>query len=99
MITYASETLVVKESMKQKLITERKILRRIFGPTKDKEDTWRIKTHYELSNLIRNMNIINYINAQRLSWLGHVHQMTNDRMVKKLYECPDIYKIGRKIKN
>jgi hypothetical protein len=24
--------------------------------------------------------------AQRLSWFGHVHQMTNDRMVKKLYE-------------
>jgi hypothetical protein len=25
------------------LITERKILRRIFGHTKEREDTWRIK--------------------------------------------------------
>jgi len=30
--------------------------------------------------------IINYIKAQRLRWFGHVHQMTNDRVVKKLYE-------------
>jgi hypothetical protein len=30
--------------------------------------------------------IINYIKAQRLRWFGHIHQMTNDRMVKKLYE-------------
>jgi hypothetical protein len=30
------------------------------------------------------MNIINYIKAETLSWLNHVHQMTNDRMVKKL---------------
>ena len=24
--------------------------------------------------------------AQRLSWFGHEHRMTNDRTVKKLYE-------------
>ena len=74
-ITYASETWVLKESIKRKLlITERKILRRIFGPTKDRDVTWRIKTNYELYNLIRNKNIINYTKAQRLSWCGHVHQ-------------------------
>ena len=32
------------------------------------------------------MYIINYIRAQRLRWFGHVHQMTNDRTVKKLYD-------------
>jgi hypothetical protein len=30
--------------------------------------------------------VINYIKAQRLRWFGHVLQMTNDRMVKQLYE-------------
>ena len=40
----------------------------------------------ELNNLIKNKNIINYIQAHRLSRGGHVHQMTNDRMFKKLYE-------------
>jgi hypothetical protein len=49
--------------MKQKLlITERKIPRRIFGPTKERDGTWRITTDDELNNLIK--NIINYIKGQ-----------------------------------
>jgi hypothetical protein len=45
-ITYASETWVLKESIKRKLlISERKLLRTIFGPTKDRDGTWRIKTN------------------------------------------------------
>ena len=40
----------------------------------------------ELNNLIRNKNTINDIHVQRLSWGGHVHRMTNDWMVKKLYK-------------
>jgi hypothetical protein len=67
------------------LITERNILRRIFRPTKDRDDTWRIKTNGESNNLIRNKNIITCNKAQRLSWFGHVHLMTMVRMVKKLY--------------
>ena len=83
-ITYACGLWVLQESMKGKLlITERKILR-IFGPTRDGDGTWRIKTNDELSNLVRNKNIINYTAAQKLSWFGHVRQMTNDRTVKKL---------------
>jgi hypothetical protein len=86
-ITYASDTRVLKESMKRKLlITERHILRRIFRPTKDTADICRIKTNGELNNLIRNKKIITYIKAQRLSLFGHVHLMTTERMVKKLYE-------------
>jgi hypothetical protein len=33
--------------------------------------------------LIRHKNIINYIKTQRLSWFGHLHQMPEERMVKK----------------
>jgi hypothetical protein len=77
--------------MKRKLlIIERNILRRIFRPTKDRDDTWTIKTNGELNNLTRNKNIITYIKAQRLSWFGHVHLMATDRMVKKLYEWKQI---------
>ena len=66
------------------------ILGRIFGPTTDADGTWRIKTNDELNNLIRNKNISNYSMTQRLSWSGHVHRRTNDRMVKKLYEWKPI---------
>jgi len=55
------------------MIFERKMLRKIFGPTKERDGIWRIKTNDELDKLIRHKNIINYINAQRLSWFSHLH--------------------------
>jgi hypothetical protein len=58
----------------------------IFGSTKELNVTWRIKTNSELNKLIENQTIINFIKAQRLSWLGHIHRMDSDRMVKKVYE-------------
>ena len=67
-VTYGCETWVWKETIKNKLIVfERKVLRRIFGLTKERDGTWRIKTNDELDELIRHKNIINYIKAQRLS--------------------------------
>jgi hypothetical protein len=72
----ASERHCKKTSKKIKLMVfERKVLRRISGPTKKKErdGTWRIKTNDELDKLIRHKNIINHIKAQRLSWFGHLH--------------------------
>ena len=47
---YACETLVLKASIKQKLLVfERNILRRIFGPIKETDGRWRIKTNDELN--------------------------------------------------
>jgi hypothetical protein len=46
--------------MIQKLmIFVRQILRRIFGPTKEKDGTWRIKTNEEMDHLMKHNNIIN----------------------------------------
>jgi len=39
------------------MVFERKVLRRIFGPTKERDGTWRIKTNDELKELIRYKNI------------------------------------------
>jgi len=45
-VTYACETWVLKENIKTKLkLFERKVLRRIYAPTKQKDGTWRIKTN------------------------------------------------------
>jgi hypothetical protein len=63
---------------------ERKVLRKIFGPTKEGDDTWRIKTNDEVDNLIRHENIIYYIKAQRLSKFGHLHLKAEKGMVKKI---------------
>jgi hypothetical protein len=81
------ETWVLKETMKNKItVFERKVLRKIFGPIKERDCTWRIKTNDELDKLIRHKNIINYIKAQRLSWFGHLHRMQEERIVKKVYK-------------
>jgi hypothetical protein len=75
-VTCACETWVLKETIKNKLIVfERKVLRKIFGRTNERDGTWRLKTNDELDKLIRHKNIINYIKAQRSSWFGHVHRM------------------------
>jgi len=63
---------------------ERKILRRIFGPTKENQ-IWRVKTNEGLDKLIKHKNTINYIKAQRLSWFGHVQRMAYTRTVNKIF--------------
>jgi hypothetical protein len=45
----------------QKLMRfERKIIRKIYGPTKLIHGTWRIKTDKELDNLVEHKNIIHF---------------------------------------
>jgi hypothetical protein len=61
---------VLKENIKIKLMVfEKKILRRIYGPTKERDGAWRIKSNEELNKLIGNNNMINYIKTQRLAGL------------------------------
>jgi 16S rRNA C1402 N4-methylase RsmH len=83
-VTYACETWVLKETIKNKLMVfERKVLRKSFGPTKERCGTVRIKTNDELVKLKRHKNTINYIKAQKSSLFGHLHRMQEERMVKK----------------
>jgi len=85
-VTYASETWVLKENIIQKLLVfDRKILRRIFGPTKENQ-IWRIKNNEESDKLIKHENIVNYIKAQKLSWFSHVHRMPETRAAKKIFK-------------
>jgi len=42
-------------------VFERKILSKIFGPTKVANGIWRTKTNKELDELIKHRNIINYV--------------------------------------
>ena len=39
--------------------------------------TWKISTNDELNNLVKNKNMINYIEAQKFSWFGHVRTPTD----------------------
>ena len=91
-MTYASETWVLKETIILKLLVfERKILRRIFGPTIEKQ-IWKVKTDEELDKLIKHKNIISYIKAQRLSWFGHVQRTPDTRTFKKIFNWKPLTK-------
>jgi len=47
----------------------RSVVHRIFGPTKERDGTWRIKTNDELDGLIRHKNIINHKSTKiKLVW-------------------------------
>ena len=72
-------------------VFERKILRKIFGPTY-KNGSWRIKTNEELDKLIKHENIINFARAQRLGWYGHIERMRDTRMVKAIHAWKPISK-------
>jgi len=75
----------MKEPIIQELLVfERKILRGIFGPTKENQ-IWRINTNEELDKLIKFKNIVNHIKTQRISWFGHVQRMPDNRRVKKIF--------------
>jgi hypothetical protein len=94
-VTYASETWVLKESIIQKLLVfERKIRRRIFGPTKENQ-IWRIKTNEELGKLIKHRNVVNCIKSQRLSWLGHVQRIPDTRTFKKIFKWNPLTKTSQ----
>ena len=88
-MTYASETWVLKENIIQnskfRKVFEGKILRGIFGPTKENQ-TWRIKNTDELDKLIKHNNTVNHIKAQRLSWFGHIQRMPEIRAAKKIFK-------------
>jgi hypothetical protein len=62
------------------------MMRRIFGPTQKADGKWRLKTNEELENAIKYENIVRHIKSKRLSCLGHVERMPNERVVKTIYK-------------
>ena len=52
-VTYGCETWAMTVTDQNRLLVfERRVLRKIYGPTQDNDVAWRIKTNEELENLI-----------------------------------------------
>ena len=66
------------------LIFERKIFRRVYGP-KYENGEWKSRTNRELEEMSKGENIVKWIKGQRISWLGHLERMEEDRMPKKIF--------------
>jgi hypothetical protein len=65
-------------------IFERKIFRRIYGP-KYEDVEWKSRTNRELNEKSKEENIVKWIKGQRISWLGHLERMEEDRMPKTIF--------------
>jgi len=67
-VTYASETWVLKENMINNLmIFEKKVMRKISGPTRSEDGQWRIKSNQEINDILKGQNIIEFIKKQKLN--------------------------------
>jgi hypothetical protein len=58
---------------------ERKVLRKIYGPTKE-NGCWRIQMNHEIREKFKSPDIISVIKLRRLGWLGHVMRMNETRI-------------------
>jgi hypothetical protein len=63
-------------------VFENRVLRRIFGPTRDEvTGEWRKLHNGELHNLYSSPDIIRQIKTRRMRWAGHVTRMGEGRNV------------------
>jgi len=55
------------ENMRNKLmIFERKIMRKMFGPTRTDDGCWRVKTNQEINDILKGQNIIGVIKKTKI---------------------------------
>jgi hypothetical protein len=56
-------------------VFENRALRRIFGPKREEDGSWRKFHNDELHNLYSSPNIVRVIKSRRMRWAGHVARM------------------------
>jgi len=75
---------LTKKEEQALLIFERKIFRRVYGPTYENGE-WKSQTNREVEEMSKGENIVKWIKWQRISWLGHLERMEEVRMPKKIF--------------
>ena len=83
-ISYSSETWTLTTKDEKNLhIFERQILRKILGPV-NIDNIWRTRNNMEIDKLIEGADIVRFIKAQRIKWLGHIQRIDQARPTGKL---------------
>jgi hypothetical protein len=90
-VLYGCETWTLTSREEHRLkVFENRVWRRIFGPKRVEEGSWRKLHNDELHSLYSSPNIVRVIISRRLRWTGHVARMGEDRGVyKTLVERPE----------
>jgi hypothetical protein len=81
-VLYGCETwsLTLREELRLRVFQSR-VFRRIFGPKREEDGSWRKLHNDELHNLYSSPNIVRVIKSRRMRWAGHVAFMGEGRGV------------------
>jgi hypothetical protein len=79
-VTYGAETVTEENALRR---FERKVLRKIYGPLMD-NGVWRIRYNSELHKFMGGEDIVRFVKAHRIQWLGHVEGMDETAMPKRV---------------
>jgi hypothetical protein len=60
------------------------VLRRIFGPQREEDGSWRKLHNDELHSLYSSPNIVRVIKSRRMRWTGHVAHMGEGRIIYRV---------------
>jgi hypothetical protein len=64
------------------------VLRRIFGPKREEDGSWRKLNNDELHSQYSSQNIVRVIKSRRMRWEGHVARMGERNVYKVLVGRP-----------
>jgi hypothetical protein len=65
-------------------VFENRVLRKIFGPKREEDESWRKLRNDELHGLYSSPDIVRVIKSRRISWAGHVARMEEGRDVYRV---------------
>jgi hypothetical protein len=60
-------------------VFENRVLRKIFGPKREEDGSWRKLHNNDLHSLYSSPNIVRVIKSRRMRWAGHVKSMGEGR--------------------
>ena len=84
-VTYACETWNISANDALKLrIFERNIIRKIYGAVEE-NGYWRRRTNKEIDDILQKEDIVRFVKAQRIRWIGHVERMNDNRISRRIY--------------
>jgi hypothetical protein len=64
--------------------SENRVLRRVFGPKREEDESWRKLHNGEIHSLYSSPKIVRAIKSRRMRWAAHVARMGDGRGVYRL---------------
>jgi hypothetical protein len=85
---YKTWSLTLREEHRLRVF-ENRVLRRIFGPKREGDSSWRKLHNDELHSLYSSSNIVKVIKSRRMRWAEHVTRMGKEWCLQGLVGRPE----------